>query len=80
MIDGAKPATRFKKESHPPLEGGSKKSEVRERQRADTKSFSGRGIVEAAPLPEIFLSLTLKNDFDPPSRGGWKKAARRWIA
>jgi hypothetical protein len=42
---------------HPPLEGGSKNS----------KNFSGRGYVDAASRPEILFSLTLKDNFDPPS-------------
>jgi hypothetical protein len=56
---------------HPPLEGGSKNSEVRERQRTNTKYFSGRGDVDGALRPEILFSLSLKDNFDPPSSGGW---------
>jgi ketosteroid isomerase-like protein len=48
---------------HPPLEGGSKNS----------KNFSGRGTVATIPLPEIFFSLMLKDNFHPPSRGGWNR-------
>jgi hypothetical protein len=48
---------------NPPLEGGSKKSSV-------AKIFSGRGVVEALPLPEISFSHSLEVNFDPPSRGG----------
>jgi hypothetical protein len=54
---------------HPPLEGGSKNSSV-------ARYFSGRGkhtAIGDLPLPEIFFSLSLKDDFDPPSRGRWEK-------
>ena len=54
---------------HPPLEGGSKNSSV-------ARDFSGRGkhtAVGDLPLPEILFSLLLKDNFDPPSRGGWAR-------
>jgi hypothetical protein len=47
---------------HPPLEGGSKNS----------KNFSGRGAASTLPRPEILFSLSLEDNFDPPSRGEWK--------
>jgi predicted DNA-binding ribbon-helix-helix protein len=42
--------------------------------RSGTKNFSGRGNVYEAPRPEIFFSLSLKDNFNLPSRGGWSQA------
>jgi hypothetical protein len=55
---------------HPPLEGGSKNSSA-------ARYFSGRGTAATIPRPEILFSLSLKDNFDPPSRGGWQEISTR---
>ena len=37
------------------------------------EEFFGAGNVDAAPLPEILFSLTLKDNFDPPQGAGGKR-------
>jgi hypothetical protein len=39
--------------------------------RSEAENFSGRGAAGPIPRPEILFSLSLKDNFDPPSRGGW---------
>jgi hypothetical protein len=43
--------------------------------RDSAKTASGRGHIHAEPRPEIPFSLSLKDNFDPPSGGGWTNRA-----
>jgi predicted DNA-binding ribbon-helix-helix protein len=46
----------------------------RKKIRSAAKNFSGRGTASTIPRPEILVSLSLKDNFDPPSKGGWSAA------
>jgi hypothetical protein len=65
-LTGEKVERESKLRSTRPMRAG------RKNRRREPKNFSGRGHADGAPRPEIFFTLSLKDNFDPPSRSGWK--------